>query len=477
MNYKKIWSKQHSLRLGENWSYGPLQFERIFGVKFPNQFIGYRDGFGTGFVDAAMLDKCFEHVIGQLYTHGFEEYFEHCALPIFQNFLSYAKEVSTRTSPSLPQDDLHELWKQYLVHEDEWMNYVWMVFLLDEGLTTELRRIMPELPNIDYERLLPAMVAPSAKTAAYRLRIDLLNTAVQAQNGVNIDPELDALTHQYAYFSILNMSEKPLDVDHFRTEVRTCMQNEPKMLLKQLEEDEHKIVLLYQEVVEALRERPDALRLVEAMRKVAYYREYRNDLRQESYYYARTMYQEIARRAGVPLTRLIFATRSEIEGFFEDTKLPDEIVLIARHQCSALISDYEQGAVRYEFEEEGVRAGWPDEGLNINVQEITGTVAYKGKVTGRVHIISDVATQGDEFKEGEVLVATTTNLLFVPIISKAVAIVTDDGGLLTHAAIVAREYKTPAIVGTKVGTKVLKNGDLVEVDADTGVVKIVQRAS
>ena len=64
---------------------------------------------------------------------------------------------------------------------------------------------------------------------------------------------------------------------------------------------------------------------------------------------------------------------------------------------------------------------------------------------------------------------------FIPLIRKAAAIVTDAGGILCHAAIVAREMKKPCIVGTKVATKAFKDGDLVEVDANKGVVKILKR--
>ena len=59
---------------------------------------------------------------------------------------------------------------------------------------------------------------------------------------------------------------------------------------------------------------------------------------------------------------------------------------------------------------------------------------------------------------------------------KASAIITDEGGIVSHAAIIARELKIPCIVGTKIATKILKDGDLVEVDADQGVVTILEKA-
>ena len=64
---------------------------------------------------------------------------------------------------------------------------------------------------------------------------------------------------------------------------------------------------------------------------------------------------------------------------------------------------------------------------------------------------------------------------YLSAMKKAVAFVTDEGGITCHAAIVARELNKPCIIGTKIATKVLKDGDEVEVDADKGVVKILKR--
>lgn len=63
---------------------------------------------------------------------------------------------------------------------------------------------------------------------------------------------------------------------------------------------------------------------------------------------------------------------------------------------------------------------------------------------------------------------------FLPAMKKAVAFVTDEGGITCHAAIIAREMGKPCIIGTKNATRILKDGDFVEVDAENGVVKILK---
>ncbi len=81
-----------------------------------------------------------------------------------------------------------------------------------------------------------------------------------------------------------------------------------------------------------------------------------------------------------------------------------------------------------------------------------------------------------DLKEGEIMVCPTTNPSWAPVFTKIKATVTDIGGLTSHAAIVCREYGVPSVTGTGVATSVIKTGDIIKVDGDTGVVTIVKRA-
>ena len=101
-----------------------------------------------------------------------------------------------------------------------------------------------------------------------------------------------------------------------------------------------------------------------------------------------------------------------------------------------------------------------------------GQVAFPGKVKGRVRKILK-ASEVASLKNGEVLVTYMTIPDFLPAMQKASAFITDEGGMTCHAAIVAREMKKTCIIGTKIATKILNNGDLVEVDAIRGIVRIL----
>lgn len=104
---------------------------------------------------------------------------------------------------------------------------------------------------------------------------------------------------------------------------------------------------------------------------------------------------------------------------------------------------------------------------------ISGVAAGLGKISGKVKIILDPKKDGINFKKGDILVTSMTRPEFLPLMRKASAFVTDEGGITCHAAIVAREMGKPCIIGTKIATKILKDGQTVEVDADKGIINIL----
>lgn len=105
---------------------------------------------------------------------------------------------------------------------------------------------------------------------------------------------------------------------------------------------------------------------------------------------------------------------------------------------------------------------------------ISGIAASRGKITGKARVI---ISQDDfyKFQQGEILVVESTNPSFVPLMVLAHGIITDKGGALCHAAIVSRELGIPAVVGTEIATSIIKEGDFVMVDGDTGSIKIVDQ--
>lgn len=111
-----------------------------------------------------------------------------------------------------------------------------------------------------------------------------------------------------------------------------------------------------------------------------------------------------------------------------------------------------------------------EKGDSLNI--IKGSPVFNGMIKGNVTVVRSVAELKKK-KHQSILVTPMTTVDYLPYIKGFKAIVTDEGGLACHAAIVARELKVPCVIGTKIATKVLKDGDKVEVNATKGVVKKV----
>jgi pyruvate,water dikinase len=119
---------------------------------------------------------------------------------------------------------------------------------------------------------------------------------------------------------------------------------------------------------------------------------------------------------------------------------------------------------------------WGQEAEKIpDVTELAGTIACMGVAHGRVKIVNDVPDI-KKVEKGDVLVAPYTNPNMVLAMEKAAAIVTNIGGMTSHAAIVSRELNKPCVIGTKIATAALHDGDEVDVDAEKGIVRIFKKA-
>jgi phosphoenolpyruvate synthase/pyruvate phosphate dikinase len=105
---------------------------------------------------------------------------------------------------------------------------------------------------------------------------------------------------------------------------------------------------------------------------------------------------------------------------------------------------------------------------------LTGTGASPGAVEGRAVVVTDPARA--DVEPGDILVAYTTDPSWASIMFLAKALVVDIGGVLSHAAVVARELGIPCVMGTQQGTRVLRTGDLCRVDGTAGTVRILERA-
>ncbi len=223
-----------------------------------------------------------------------------------------------------------------------------------------------------------------------------------------------------------------------------------------------------------LKNRREFMQFVDLAQEFSFLRTWRSDNIYRSGYLLKDLFCEVARRAGFSEDYLAYLTY-------------DELLIMARSGRPSISMN--EVLKRLEF-----FALWHHRGYyhvlsgrnwkkllepiflekQKRVNQITGTPAHKGIATGKARLIM---TPNDlvKMRRGEILITVMTFPHFISAMEKAKAFVTDEGGILCHAAIVSREMKKPCVIGTKNATQIFKDGDYLEVDANRGIVKKIEK--
>lgn len=107
--------------------------------------------------------------------------------------------------------------------------------------------------------------------------------------------------------------------------------------------------------------------------------------------------------------------------------------------------------------------------VGSNLEKVTGTPVCEGRVTGRACVVNSFS-EVSKIKAGDILITYCTDIAWSPYFPILSGVVTELGGLISHGAVVAREYGLPCIVGATNATKIIKDGEQILMDANAGVI-------
>lgn len=193
-----------------------------------------------------------------------------------------------------------------------------------------------------------------------------------------------------------------------------------------------------------------------------------------STHYGSLLLEEIGRRFGFTLREMKYHFPTEVMALFKKPLISKREIRGRLKKCLW----YQKGENQYEVITEGSARStyhqiFEKKSLKA-VNDFRGLSACRGVARGPVRILKS-ATEVRKLKEGDVLVAVMTRPDYIMGIKKAAAIVTNEGGVTCHAAIVSRELNIPCVIATKIATEVLHDGDIVEVNGNHGVVTVIER--
>ena len=328
----------------------------------------------------------------------------------------------------------------------------------------------PKLKNEYFENL----TTPSKQNLEYFERVAILKLAVRYNKNKEISQDIEKYIDEFGSLGVKYGIGKLWDKKQVIERVKYLAKQSPQekldyiLSLPKQADDNVKLVLKRLGADKNFRE------LVETARLYVYLRTYRANIISGAFANMFPLFEEIGKRNNLDLESVIECLPNEVITF----KFPSREIIKKRAKYNIIRSMYgvlyfASGSKAIKIREKLLAYTNKNEKNKTNVlksDELKGVIANRGIAKGTVKIVTN-NTQLKKVNEGDILVSPMTTPDFAPAMEKAAAFVTDEGGILSHAAIVSREMQKPCIIGTQIATKVLKDGDLVEVDANKGVVR------
>lgn len=212
---------------------------------------------------------------------------------------------------------------------------------------------------------------------------------------------------------------------------------------------------------------------IKLMATATYWRTHSAEIMAKVVYESRPIMEKIGALASLSYDELLYVSGPELLSITKDTNaqaLKQKIIERKENGYGCVVTD------KMEIVTGEVLKSLLGQMLTIHtgdVKEFKGSIASKGGLVKGIARVILSPSDFDKLQEGEILIAPETTPDYVPLMKKAAAIITDVGGITSHAAIVSRELRKPCIIGTKVATQAIKDGDLIEVDTEKGIVKII----
>ncbi len=341
-----------------------------------------------------------------------------------------------------------------------------------ELLRTWLRGKVGDSTQI--ERIIKLLSVPLRPLEAQIEEAELLKIRTKWPDKEKVRKLLSAHVKKFAYLPVYDFNLDPWVYKDFLARLKQLPANAAEVLkLKKTEQKRQKAEI--QEVLQRFRD-TKIRKLATLLEEFIWLRTYRTDALRKAFYNFLPILEEVARRFGFR-DRKIAAMMSidELIGSLKGTLTIGEEELLRRQKAFILLKK----SLGYKIISGSKKVARILKAELTSVKrrkKIRGLSAFPGRVVGKVVKVRTVAEVA-KMREGSILVSPMTTPEMVLAMQKASAIVTDEGGITSHAAIVARELGKPCVVGTKVATQVLKDGDIVEVDADKGEVRILGRNS
>lgn len=304
--------------------------------------------------------------------------------------------------------------------------YTWLTYGLEDILRDRVAEIVPGYSRMTEDEFIRTVSVPARPTAHMKFEKELARRTPLAE-----------VHRKFAWLKTR---------DGFST----------GFTLRELRLGREKVRRQHRQQLSVPRVAPQLRPLVKDIQEIVYFRNLRGDIRAHLIYLMRPILKTVARQLGIKFNDLSQVGIHDLLSGNPRRYPMSTTFFISRGVMTA----FRQPIIVDEIVKEKT--------------EVHGVIAQTGVVRGRVAIVTSTKDLV-KVKSGDVLVTQQTFPAYILALRRAIAFVTDEGGITSHAAVIAREMKKSCVIGTKIATQVFKDGDMVEVDAVKGRVKLLFR--
>ena len=383
----------------------------------------------------------------------------------------FLKKQKTAEYQNVSPHRLAGLYREFVDRVCACTPYSFLMSCLFEEVAWEAIAVSPVAISRESYGRLTSNERATATTQEYRERLRLALKLKSVRDSRSSDKKLRSHLARYAWLECYCPSDPPKSLGKLKQEVATLarrkeIESEVRALVRQSTAMRRQRT----QMLKVLQLPAETLRLMTLMRENVWIRTYRRELFNYGFFVMRALHEEIARRMALSLEQLRSVGVWDIGAFLEHGRQVSLKTIYARQNGYAIIR---LGGRFFTLTGADVPKIDPDKHrAQAQVKTISGTVAYPGRVSAP---IQKVRNHSDlkHFKKGRILVAHTVATWMLPAVERCVGIVADAGGVLAHTAILAREFRKPCLVGTRIAMETLKDGDTVELDSTKGTVEVV----
>ena len=228
--------------------------------------------------------------------------------------------------------------------------------------------------------------------------------------------------------------------------------------------------------------------MIHSMRRFVFLRTFMATIQDRLFFLGRhTLFAQISKEYNIPKKELLMLTANEISELLKNHKVDDYIKIAHDREKEYSIITIDEKVTSFAGDEAQKIDNILTRYIKVQKREektqkvessdniVTGMIANMGCITGRAKILNSYEDISN-VNIGDIIISTMTLPNYIAAMEKARGFITDEGGITCHAAILSREFNVPCIVGTINATKIIKDNDLIELDANNGIVRIIERS-